>query len=114
MNSLLDQFANADHVYLVTARVPRPWEAEVNQMLREASKRKRVELIDWHAVAVKHPSYFEADGVHLNIKGARAYSKILAKARIALFQRNKTTSNKVAERSATLFFYTHPVASNPR
>lgn len=80
LNSLLDQFANADHVYLVTARVPRPWETEVNQMLREASKRKRVELIDWHAVAVKHPSYFEADGVHLNIKGARAYSKILAKA----------------------------------
>jgi hypothetical protein len=80
LNSLLDQFANADHVYLVTARVPRPWEAEVKKMLREASKQKRVELIDWHANAVKHPSYFEADGVHLNIKGARAYSKILAKA----------------------------------
>lgn len=80
LEELLDQFANADQVYLVTTRVPRPWEQEVNTMLKQAAERKQVSLIDWHAVAVKHPSYFEQDGVHLNIKGARAYSKLLAKA----------------------------------
>lgn len=80
LEELLDRFANADQVYLVTTRVPRPWEQEVNTMLKQAAERKRVTLIDWHAVAVKHPSYFEQDGVHLNIKGARAYSKLLAKA----------------------------------
>ncbi|AFS69434.1 acyltransferase family protein [Exiguobacterium antarcticum] len=80
LDELLDRFANADHVFLVTIRVPRPWEQEVNTMLKQAAERKRVSLIDWHAVAVKHPSYFEQDGVHLNIKGARAYSKLLAKA----------------------------------
>lgn len=81
LSALLDRFANADQVFLVTTRVPRPWEQDVNTLLKkQAANRKRVSVIDWHAVAVKHPSYFEQDGVHLNVKGARAYSKLLAEA----------------------------------
>lgn len=77
LNTLLNQFTNSDKVYIVTVRVPRPWEEQVNTMLHEAAKRKHVSLIDWHAITVKNPSYLEEDGVHLNIEGARAYSKLM-------------------------------------
>ncbi|MCC5891967.1 acyltransferase family protein [Exiguobacterium sp.] len=78
LDTLLDQFAGADHVYLINTRVPRPWEQEVNDKLARASKqRDNVSLLDWHAASAGKGDYFEGDGVHLTIDGAEAFGRLL-------------------------------------
>lgn len=80
LDTLIDMFDSADHVYLINTRVPRPWEGEVNEKLARASKTHDfVTLIDWHAASAGHGDYFEHDGVHLNIDGAEAFGKLLSK-----------------------------------
>ena len=78
LETLLDQFAGADHVYLINTRVPRPWEQEVNDKLARASEqRDNVSLLDWHAASAGKGDYFEGDGVHLTIDGAEAFGRML-------------------------------------
>lgn len=69
MDTLLAAFSNAD-IYLVNTRVPRSWEAKVNEALQQkAQEHEHITLIDWHAAALNHPEYFAPDGVHLEKKG---------------------------------------------
>lgn len=78
LDTLLKQFERADHIYLINTRVPRPWESEVNEKLARASElHENVSLIDWHGQSVGKESYFESDGVHLNVEGAEAFGEVL-------------------------------------
>lgn len=79
IEDLLNYFSKAD-VYLVNTRVPRSWESKVNKALkRESDERENVVLIDWYSTAVKHPEYFESDGVHLKSSGSEALTNLISK-----------------------------------
>ncbi|WP_214793519.1 MULTISPECIES: acyltransferase family protein [unclassified Exiguobacterium] len=80
LDTLLKQFERADQIYLINTRVPRPWESEVNEKLARASElHENVSLIDWHGQSIGKESYFESDGVHLNVEGAEAFGDVLNK-----------------------------------
>jgi hypothetical protein len=67
-------------VFLVTARVPRSWEAGNLRTLAacEASySAKRVRIIDWHAHSAGHPEWFVADRVHLSPSGRDAFRTLI-------------------------------------
>jgi len=66
-------------VVIINAKVPRPWEDEVNQVLGDGVKRyKNSVLVDWHTVAGNHPEWFYDDGLHLRPDGAAAYAQLVA------------------------------------
>jgi len=70
-------------VYLVTVKVPRPWEARNNAMLATCARRfaeGRVVLVDWHGLATRRPELLYADGVHLRPDGAAAFARMIARA----------------------------------
>ncbi|WP_155591678.1 acyltransferase family protein [Lysinibacillus cavernae] len=77
MDTLLSAFSNAD-IYLVNTRVPRSWEAKVNEaLLQKAQEHEHITLIDWHTAALKHPEYFAPDGVHLEKKGVEVLTNLI-------------------------------------
>ncbi|MGV2875462.1 acyltransferase family protein [Macrococcus capreoli] len=77
METILKKF-NKAQVFLVTARVPRDYEAHVNEeMYRSAKKYKNVHIIDWYKVSQGHPEYFAPDGIHLEYPGIKAMNKIV-------------------------------------
>jgi peptidoglycan/LPS O-acetylase OafA/YrhL len=65
-------------IVLVTAHVPRPWEALTNQRIREAPGRwPNVSVADWNALSANHPEWFVHDGIHLQVPGEVAYTEML-------------------------------------
>jgi peptidoglycan/LPS O-acetylase OafA/YrhL len=69
-----------DRVIWVTVKVPRAWEATVNQTLAtEIPKYANARLLDWHALATD-PTMFYSDGIHLRPSGARFYASLVQKA----------------------------------
>lgn len=78
LHEVLDMLHNAEKIYLVNTRVPRPWQNIVNETLQKvASERENVVLVDWYQASKNQPSYFTADGVHLTIEGGKAYAELL-------------------------------------
>ncbi|WP_440118702.1 acyltransferase family protein [Paenibacillus sp. QZ-Y1] len=78
LDSLLDDLKDEERVYLVTVRVPRPWERAVNKALNEAaSNYSNVSLIDWNSASEGHDEYFEGDGVHLTSEGSEAFAALV-------------------------------------
>lgn len=68
-------------VILLTAKVPRPWEALTNQRIWDAARRyDNVEVLDWHGLAAPHPDWFVKDGIHLRPGGIVAYTDLILKA----------------------------------
>lgn len=77
MNTILKKF-NKAQVFLVTARVPKDYEAHVNEeMYRFSQKYKNVHIIDWYKVSQGHPEYFAPDGIHLEYPGIKAMVKVV-------------------------------------
>lgn len=80
LNRLLNALSDR-RVILVTAKVPRPWEALTNQRIIDAGNRfDNVEVLDWHALAAPHPEWFVKDGTHLKAGGIVAYTDLILKA----------------------------------
>jgi len=78
LNAVLDSLKDKERVYLVTVRVPRPWERTVNKALNDAeSSYDNVSLIDWHSASEGHDEYFEHDGVHLTVEGSEAFADLV-------------------------------------
>lgn len=78
LKAVLDGLKDESHVYLVTVRVPRPWERTVNKALEEAaSNYSNVLLIDWYEASEGHDEYFEKDGVHLTATGSEAFAALV-------------------------------------
>jgi len=73
--------AGSRRIVIVTVRVPRPWETEVNGALRAGVSRTRgTVLVDWYAASAGHPEWFAPDGYHLEPAGARAFASLVAAA----------------------------------
>ncbi len=66
---------------LVTAFVPRPWQAEVNAVLAAAARRYRdVILANWFATIRNRTGLLWEDGVHPRPAGAGVYARMVAAA----------------------------------
>jgi|GEM_PF-1358110 len=67
-------------IYLITVKVPRPWQNQVNSTFKEiASKHKNVKIIDWYSYSREKEELFVTDKVHLNKKGAKYFAGLIAK-----------------------------------
>ena len=74
--------ADRQKVVLINAKVPRPWEQQVNDTLAAgaAKYKKNTVLLDWHGYGGAHPEFFYDDGIHLKPEGADAYARYVAQA----------------------------------
>jgi peptidoglycan/LPS O-acetylase OafA/YrhL len=78
MCSLIEQIGIDRDVYMITTRVPKPWQQEVNESIkRVAGNFENVKVVDWFSFSESHLEYIGNDGVHLTLTGAEAYAKYL-------------------------------------
>jgi len=79
LRKLLDALGDKREIWLVNARVPRPWKETVNSALAKAAEDYgNVRVIDWLSASKGKDEYFSKDGVHLKRSGAEAYASLLA------------------------------------
>ncbi len=70
--------AGVPHVLMLTVKVDRPWEDQVNELLATRTHAyPNVQVVDWHASSIDHPDWFVADGIHLTDEGARQYAALI-------------------------------------
>ena len=80
-DDMMQMLSGARRVVIVTAKVPRPWEDQVNSTLTDGAKRyKNAVILDWHNIGGAHPEYFYDDAIHLRPDGATAYAELVATA----------------------------------
>ena len=76
---MMDMLSKVRKVLVLTAKVPRPWEEQVNDTITgEAKKYKNVVVIDWHSIGGAHPEFFYDDSIHLRPEGAAFYAQLIA------------------------------------
>lgn len=69
---------NGANVYLVTVRVPKSYEQNVNKLIYDAANtHKNVHVVDWYKASENHNEYFAYDGIHLEYEGAKALSDLI-------------------------------------
>ncbi len=84
LTKTLDSLKGTGEIVLVNTRVPKPWEAVVNETLgKVAESYPNTKLIDWHSASSGHDDYFYPDGVHLTQAGAEAYGETMIAALIS-------------------------------
>ncbi|OOE14993.1 acyltransferase family protein [Fictibacillus arsenicus] len=65
-------------VYMITTRVPKPWQNEINDTMKEVARDyNNVQVVDWFSFSKSHLEYIGNDGVHLTLTGARVYAEYL-------------------------------------
>ena len=80
-DAMMQMLSGARRVVIINAKVPRPWEDQVNGTLADGVKRyKNAVLLDWHTIGGAHPEYFYDDAIHLRPDGATAYAELVATA----------------------------------
>jgi peptidoglycan/LPS O-acetylase OafA/YrhL len=80
-DDMMQMLSGARRVVIVTAKVPRPWEDQVNGTLTDGAKRyKNAVILDWHNIGGAHPEYFYDDAIHLRPEGAATYAELVATA----------------------------------
>ena len=69
-------------VFFLTLAVPRSWEARNNAVIRKcvAAHPGQALIIDWHAMAAKHPKWLYSDRTHLRPAGAKGYASMIVQA----------------------------------
>jgi lysophospholipase L1-like esterase len=73
--------SDRNKVVIINAKVPRPWEQQVNDTLAAGVKKyKNAVLLDWHDYGGAHPEFFYDDEIHLRPDGAVAYAQFVARA----------------------------------
>ena len=78
---ILELLGSDRQIVVINTRVPKPWEAVVNQLLAQAAAdAPNLKLVDWHSASSGHDEYFYADGVHLQAAGIQAYMKLVVNA----------------------------------
>ncbi len=88
MNILLSKFDKAQ-VFLVTSRVPKDYEAHVNEEMYKAARLyKNVHIIDWYEASQGHTEYFAPDGIHLEYPGSKRMVSLIYEALIN-FEENR-------------------------
>lgn len=79
MHNLIELIGDRD-IYMITARVPKPWQQEVNETIKKvAPDYNNVYVVDWFTKSESHPEYIGKDGVHLTHTGAKEYAEFLIK-----------------------------------
>jgi len=79
--ALVEQLGPKHRVFLVTVKVPRPWESVNNRMLRRcAAAYPYAHIVDWNWAATRRPQWLYADGYHLRPTGAKNFARIMAEA----------------------------------
>ena len=80
-DDMMQMLSGARRFVIVTAKVPRSWEDQVNSTLTDGAKRyKNAVILDWHNIGGAHPEYFYDDAIHLRPEGATAYAELVATA----------------------------------
>lgn len=67
-------------VFLVTVFVPRSWERSNNRTIRKCAESfpgDRVTVVDWNALAKRHPEWLYSDGTHLKPAGAKGFARLI-------------------------------------
>jgi lysophospholipase L1-like esterase len=80
---MIDALGPQRRVFLITVKVPRPWERTNNRMLRRCAAAyppDRVHIVDWNWAASRRPHWLYSDGYHLRPTGAKNFARILAEA----------------------------------
>jgi peptidoglycan/LPS O-acetylase OafA/YrhL len=78
---MMTLLSDRQKVVIINAKVPRPWEEQVNDTLAAGVKRyKNAVLLDWHGYGGQHPEFFYDDGIHLRPDGAQFYAQLIAAA----------------------------------
>lgn len=78
--SVIETAGKYRRVFLVTARVPRSWEAGNIRTMKACDASyaaKRVRIIDWYAHSAGHPEWFVGDRVHLSSSGRKAFQQLI-------------------------------------
>lgn len=81
--AMVDALGPQRRVFLVTVKVPRPWEKTNNRMLRRCAAAyppDRVHIVDWNWAASRRPQWLYSDGYHLRPTGAKNFARILDEA----------------------------------
>jgi peptidoglycan/LPS O-acetylase OafA/YrhL len=78
LTKLIEEIGSERNIYFITTRVPKPWQEEVNDTIKEvAGSFKHVKVIDWFSISKPHPEYIGNDGVHLTQTGVNVYANML-------------------------------------
>ncbi|WP_147532948.1 acyltransferase family protein [Bacillus marasmi] len=78
LQTLYGSLGNPKQTIFVNTRVPRPWEAEVNNTLAKfVLTTPKTTLVDWYTNSANQPSYFAPDGVHLTGEGASVLANLM-------------------------------------
>ncbi|MBR8661224.1 MULTISPECIES: hypothetical protein [Bacillales] len=81
LRNLLTSLSDAKQVLLVTTRVPKKWQNQVNPTIKEvASEFSNTKVVDWYAASEGKGNYFYEDGVHLKPDGSKYYASLLIEA----------------------------------
>lgn len=81
LKKLLDSIGKDRTILIVNTRVPRKWQDDVNDLLKDAAAEyDNATLVDWYSASEGKTEFFGKDGVHLNRKGGEFYAEMLAKA----------------------------------
>lgn len=81
LRELLSSLGDVQQIVLVNTRVPKKWQDTVNSTLEKAAADfPNATLVDWYSSSEGKDSYFAADGVHLQKKGAEFYAALVAEA----------------------------------
>ncbi len=78
-DAMMDSFRTVKRVVIVSLKVPRAWEGQDNDVLRDGVTRwPNAVLFDWNSLGNAHPEWFWDDGFHLQPAGAAAYADAIA------------------------------------
>jgi hypothetical protein len=84
VDRVMTELGDVKRVLIVTTRVGREWQDEVNDVLRTAATQYPVAtLVDWWTASADHPEWFQRDGTHFRTSegpGATAYADLIATA----------------------------------
>jgi len=82
VDAAMREAAGVQAVLLVTVRVDRNWQNQVNQTLRDAATRwPQIQIVDWYSYSAGHGDWFQGDGTHFRTSsgpGANAYADLIA------------------------------------
>ncbi len=75
---LIEDIGTHRDIYMITTRVPKPWQNEINDTMKEVARNyQNVKVVDWFSFSESHLEYIGDDGVHLTLTGARVYAEYL-------------------------------------
>jgi hypothetical protein len=74
LRAMLSLLREQELVIVMNSHVPRPWMRPNNRLIDEVLPDfHNAMLANWNQISEHHPEYFVSDGVHLTIRGQKAF-----------------------------------------